>query len=510
MFQRMGAAVLAVAAVCAIQPAAAQKSKDTLRMPIGQAESILDPYLSPGTFHYIWAPAVYDGLLAFDPTKVAFVPQLAKSWSQPDPTVYEFEVRDDVKWHDGQAFSVDDVVYTIGYLIDPKVNLRYKANWAWIKSVEKIGPNKVRITAKHPVPDGMMWLASSTPIYPKHLHEPLADKQDFGAKPIGTGPYHITKMDKNTGIFAEKFASFTATPMKPAAAIGKLVAEPIPDPGTQAAKLMTGEADAVRDLPVEQALALAQTGRFDVTLSPPTLGYTFLGIPTAGWQRVKALGDVRVRTAIAKAIDRKALLNVQFGALAKGMEPVEALCSKEQLGCGYTKLTPEYDPAGAKKLLAEAGYPDGFDVVISTFPQNATEATAVSGMLRAVGIRASVRTHPIANRVKMLADGQIDIGYYGWSGGSVFEVSGQIARHFQTKEYEDPDLTKMADDTMLLMNDAERRKAVAAVFDYTTDHAYAFPMLPNRVAFTHTKELQLTQINEMRAAHVAVNEFRWK
>ena len=105
---------------------------------------------------------------------------------------------------------------------------------------------------------------------------------------------------------------------------------------------------------------------------------------------MKALGDVRVRQAIVKAINRQQLVEAQYGAISKGnVAPHEGLCSKEQLGCGYTKDVPGYDPAGAKKLMAEAGYADGFDVVISTFPTNQTESTALSGMLRAIGIRAA-------------------------------------------------------------------------------------------------------------------------
>ena len=148
----MVAAAVAAAALLAA-PAVAQKSKDTLRFPILDGETILDQYLSPGAFHYTWGPAVYDSLVGFDPQKGEFQPFLAKSWSQPNSTTYEYVLREDIKWHDGQAFDADDVVYTLNYLTDPKVNLRYKAQWAWIDKVEKLGPYKVRVTAKKPAAD---------------------------------------------------------------------------------------------------------------------------------------------------------------------------------------------------------------------------------------------------------------------------------------------------------------------------------------------------------------------
>jgi len=502
--------LVAAALVTSVAGAAsAQKSKDTLRFPLADGETALDAYLLPGSFNNVWEPSVFDNLLGFDPKKGDYAPLLAKSWSQPQPDVYEYELRDDVKWHDGQAFTADDVVYTINYLIDPKVKLRFKSSWEWIKSVEKLGPLKVRITSRSPRPDGMMWMAFNTPIFPKHLHEPLTDKQQFGARPVGTGPLRVLKLDRNAGITAEKYAGFKSMPTKHAATIGKFLSEPIPDPGTLVAKFMVGEVDVARDVSGDQVQALIDQGRAEYTLSPPALGYSFIGFPSVGWQNVKALADPRVRLAIIKAIDRQALVVAQYGKIGKDIHPVEGLCSKEQLGCGYTKLTPAYDPEGAKKLLAEAGYADGFDVGISTFPSGVGEATAISGLLRAVGIRASVHPHGTAARLQQMAQGKVDIGYYGWNGGGMFEVSGQLVRHFLTKEYDDPVLVKMAQDTTTMMNDAERREAVAQVMDYANDKSYLFPISPNRVIFTHTKEVKLNA-SGLRTGQVNPHEWGWK
>ncbi len=501
---------LAAAALIFAAPAQAQKSKDTMRFPLIEVESILDGYLTSGWFHKVFRSA-YDGLIEFNPTTGKFVPGLAKSWSQPTLDTYEFELRDDVKWHDGQAFDADDVVYTIGWLIDPKTSFRYKAEWDWIKSVEKLGQYKVRITAKTPVPTGMATLASGTNIYPEHVHGRLDNKQDFGARPVGTGLYRILKMDKNAGVVAERNANYMPGSDKLPTAIGRVIAEPMPDPGTLVAALLTDKVDIAPNLSGDQAEDMQKSGKFDVTLSPPATGYTFVAFPSTGQVTNKALADPRVRTAIAKAIDRAALVKVTYAGFAKGVEPVEALCMKEQLGCGYTKLVPAYDPAGAKNLLAEAGYADGFDVVISTFPRYLQPATALSGMLRAVGIRATVSPHQIAQRVQMLKENKIEMSYYSWSGGNQFEVSANIGRHFLTKDYDDPVMNKMGEDTLPMMDDAERRKAVARVFDQVTGKSYAFAMLPNRFVYTHTKELRLDRPDEVREMDIlGIHEFVWK
>jgi peptide/nickel transport system substrate-binding protein len=503
-------AIAAALFALSIAPALAQKSQDTLRYPLQGTPALLDRYLETGPFANEWEPSVFDNLLGYDAATGNFVPLLARSWTRPDPATTVLELRDDVKWHDGHGFDADDVVHTLSYLIDPDVTLRFKSNWAWIKSVEKLGRYTVRITAKEPVPYGMMWLAYSTPIYPKHLHAPLASKQDFGAHPVGTGPYRITRLDKN-GIIAERYAEFRPGATKPAAWIGRVVADAIQDGGTLVAALLAGTIDIAEELPPDQAAALRASGKFEVTLSPLSIGYNFIGFPTTGWAGAKPLADQRVRLAIVKAIDRKALVDAQYGEIVKGIAPSAGLCSVEQLGCGFTRRFPDYDPAGARKLLADAGYPDGFEIVISTFraPAVVAEATAVAGMLRAIGIRATVSSHPIVNRLQLIAQGKVQIGYYGWSGGGMFDVSPQIVRHFDGNEAIDPVLTRMAGDTVSIMDDAARRAAVARVLDYASEHAYAFATVPLRAIYTHTKEVEL-KTTAVRATQVFPHEFGWK
>jgi peptide/nickel transport system substrate-binding protein len=503
---------LAAAALLVAGPAVAQKAKNTVRYPIEEAGSTIDRYEAPGSFANHWEPTVFDNLISFDPKKGQFVPAIAKSWAQPDELTYEFELRDDVKFHDGQKLTADDAVYTLTYLTDPKVKLRYKQSWSWIKSIEKTAPNKFRIVAKQPDPDGLMWLAFGTPIYPKHLHEPIAasEKSTFGAKPVGTGPYRIVQMDKNVGVVAERYADFVPGAMKARPQVGRIVAEPMEDAGTQVAALLTDRVDVVANLPIDQAMALKDTGRFDVMLSPPRLGYIYLMYPTFAWTNAKQLADPRVRKAIVMAIDRKLLLESVYGPLAGQVAPTEGLCSKEQLGCGYTQMVPDYDPAGAKKLLAEAGYPDGFDVTISAYRDNAAHVTAISGMLRKIGIRAEVRAVHSTQRLKLIKEGAVQIGYWGWSGGNMFTVSPQIVRHLQSGEAEDPGFAKLADAPFSIMDDAERRKASARAFDYLNEKAYTFAMIPNREIFTMSKEVGILNPDDLRPMQISPHEFIWK
>ena len=503
--------VAAVLALAAASPAAAQKSKDILRFPMPDVHTTVDTYLEPGRVSQIWDPSVYDGLFGYNPNEGKYASQLAKSWTQPSPTVYEIELRDDVKFHDGEQFDADDVVYTLNYVIDPKVKLRFKDAWSFIKSVEKIGPYKVRLTTTEPSPDAIMQLAFGSPIYPEHYHKKFDNKEDFGSKPIGTGPYRILQLDRNKGTIAEKNPFFKGHPTKVVASIGRVYSASILDMGTLAALMLADEADVARSLPIDQALALEQTGRFKVSLAPPRAAYNFLQMPSAAWKNVKALGDVRVRKAVMMAIDRKALVQQQYGPLGKDVAAFDGLCKKEQIGCGFTaELIPAYDPAGAKKLLAEAGYPGGFDVTISSYNDNVGQATLIAGMLRAIGVRTSSKVIASQNRLKLVKSGEVEIGYLGWSGGGTMTVAPNIVRLFMSEEHDDPQLIKMAAPALTTMDDGERRKAAAKVFDYYTENAYGFPMHSNPETFTHSTNLAIRNPGEMRPNSVHPHEFYWK
>jgi ABC-type transport system substrate-binding protein len=129
-------------------------------------------------------------------------------------------------------------------------------------------------------------------------------------------------------------------------------------------------------------------------------------------------------------------------------------------------------------------------------------------MLRAVGIRAVVTPHQVALRRQLLAQGKVEMSYYGWS-GVMFDVAPHVDRHFLTDEFSDPTLVKMAQSTVTITDDSERRRRVAEVFDYAVEKAYALPMAPNRAVYTHSKEVKIT-VPDVRLIYVNPHDFAWK
>lgn len=501
------------AAACALffagGSAVAQKAKDILRIPFNSPLSTIDYYYDPSQLQNMWGDVFYDGLVDFDPDTGRFQPNLAKSWVRVNPTTIDFELRTDIRWHDGETVDADDVVHIVNWLVDPKVVLRLKENWEFIDRAEKLGPHKVRIITQRPTPFDLMRLAYGTHIYPEHIHAKLDNKEKFGQAPVGTGPMRAVLVDKNKGIEAVRSQTYNhASKYKPAAAIGKVVAPFVPDVGAQVAHMQADNVDVIWNIDVEQAQLLAGDSRFELTLDQG-LNYLFLGFPAQGQRNVAALNDPRVRLAVVKSIDRNVIMKLATGG-TKPERAFEAICWKVQLGCGYTKTTPAFDPEGAKKLLAEAGYPNGFDVEVAAFTGAQSQiAQAAINMMWAVGIRAKLRSVPIVVARNLEREGKLQITFYGWGGGGMFDSSGAMVRHFMRPDYDDPTLTKLAQATMDIMDDGERRAATAKAIDYSIDKAYLFPMTSSPRAIVHRKEVRATTPVDRPNGPFA-SDFAWK
>ena len=152
MFKRIMPAV-ATFGVCvglAALPAAAQKAQDTVRIAINDSFSVLDEYHHALDESGAFDRAVYQPLITYDEHKKQWVNILAKSWKRIDNKTLEFELRTDVTFHNGNKFDADDVKTTLDYLIDPKVNIRFKERYTWVEKVEVLGPHKVRIHSTKP------------------------------------------------------------------------------------------------------------------------------------------------------------------------------------------------------------------------------------------------------------------------------------------------------------------------------------------------------------------------
>lgn len=508
---KFAAAAALLTAVCFAEPALAQKSKDTLRFAFQRETKALDSIQDAGIHTAFTQPAVFDTLMAYNEKTQSFEPSLAKSWTRVSPTVTEFELRDDVKWQDGEAFDADDVVYTFGWATAPDTKLRNKADWEML-SAEKIDAHKVRIRSKYPMPNMLEILALRVFMFPEHVHKPLADKETFGTKPVGTGMWRATQVDRNLGdIFLKNPNYKHGGKAKPPSNIGRVDVIPVPDEGTQMAHFLRGDIHLLRNTPLEQAEEMAKDPRYAMTLAQ-SLSYLYILFDAAGRSGLKPMQDIRVRKAMMMAIKTDDVYRIRTGKhpLPRGL--IESMCWKVQEGCDYSVKPPAYDPEGAKKLLAEAGYKDGFEIQLTTFNSTKDMAEVVVNQLRKVGIRASVDAQTFVSYRKKQADGKLNGLVNAWSAGSSADISSTINFFYDAgpRDYfQDPELQAFAKAALSAMDPAKRKDAMRGLMDRTTEQAYAMPIAPIPLVFLHIADLK---INELRYESYGIqpSDINWK
>ena len=461
---------------------------------------------------------VQDPLIIHNRETFKFEPLLAKSWKRISPTILEFNLRDDIKFHDGSDFDADDVVYTLSWLIDPKVKLRFKGSYNWIKRAEKIDRYTVRVHSKKPYGPGMARLSLTIRMFPSDAHGALKTKSDFGKKPIGTGPYKVVFVDTNRGVKLVKNKAYRhATAAKPAASIGTVIGRAIPDLQSQIAQMKIGKLDWMHGVPKDLATAILADPRFTVSTTRG-INFFYMGIDASGRSKNKALSNKNVRLAMMKAVDRKLIAEqVIPGGTKEHLIP--ALCNRVQVGCDYSTKPPAFDLAGAKKLLAEAGYPNGFDVVINSFPGGYQVAEAVGGELRKVGIRAKIQKFGFAAYRKAQRVGKQEMLVTYWSGsGGLPDASGTLNYWFSKSRkgkwsgrnfwHDDiiNDLRVKGENTL---DPAKRRVIYKQAYDRAIDERYIMPIALRPGVFIHTKDIKMGKFG-MTSIGTDLLKISWK
>ena len=506
-----GVALVAAVGLALGGPATAQNSVKTLRIALQDPIRTIDEYNDSKPENSLLSSVLYSTLLWFDARAQTLRPALAKSWSRINPTTIEFELRDDIVWHDGEKMDADDIVTLISWVADDNSKYGRKNSFTFIKGAEKLSAHKVRLVMKEPTAVDLITFAQITPIYPDHVFRPLTDKADFGRNPVGTGPYRATNVDRNKGIVAEKFANHKLYGFdRRETNVAKFTALPINDAQTQVAQFITGNIDLVRDLPPDQARDLIKDKKYALTVSDG-LTMAFLQLDASGRSGKKELQDARVRRALHMAVDRKTIASELIWGGGKA-RPLDAFCVKPMAGCQYTTKAPDYDPAAAKKLLAEAGYPNGFELVIhATGERNGRNAQAVAGYLTAIGVKSSVRVINFPTLSDLQRDGKLE-AYVATYPPSIADVDQTMNRFFAKGRRDftgDPMLNEATETGASEVDPAKRNAIYRAAFDKINTEAYALPLSNFPILFTHAADLVIRD-DSLGAWGAEISDFSWK
>jgi peptide/nickel transport system substrate-binding protein len=420
--------LLLTASIIALGAAVVPASAETVRWARASDSLTLDPHSQNQGVTHTFSHHIYETLVDRD-VDGTLIPRLATDWSvkADDPTVWVFKLREGVKFHDGADLTAEDVVFSLDRARSDKSNL--KQLHAAVQGATAVDDYTVEVK-----------MAGPSPLYPNNLTNTfIMDKtwtetnnavtvQEAGStddnyavrNANGTGPYVLESRDPDVRSVLKINENHWAE-TKPQ--VTEIIYLPIADNATRVAALLSGEVDLVQDVPVQDIERLSSTAGLKVETGPENrfiyFGYRVTEEPlkSSNITDKNPLSDVRVREAMHLAVDRNAIKQV----VMRGQSMPTGVANPPFVN-GWTPELDAYpekaDIEGAKKLLADAGYADGFTITLDTpnnrYINDEAISQAVVGMLGQIGIKATLASRPITQHSPLIQNADTDFYLLGW------------------------------------------------------------------------------------------------
>lgn len=418
----------------------------------------MDPYVSATSGTVTAVNHIFDNLVQRDPLTMEIVPALATSWEITDDSVYEFSLREGVRFHNGDPFTAQDVVFSFARMREPGFEAMGNYVRPLIDRVEALDDHTVRITLVAPYAPFLNRLPTFY-IVPAAYTSTVGDEA-FAEAPIGTGPYRFVEWVHGNHWTFEAFSEHWAG----APAVERVTFRPIPEASTRIAALLSGAVDIIEqvNLPDVPRLEADPGVRVEAVNDNRIYFYAFQS-------RRPPFDDPQVRRALSYAVDWDEILGIFDGYAFR--VPLPGLPTD----FGYADyiedlqpLLPTYDPEMARALLAEAGYPDGLTTTIQAssgnYPKDAELAQAVANELARVGVDAEVR---VSEWAVYLSDvwrgGNVEgMGFFSM-GNPLFDPDHLFTVHFDPEGggqyYNSPELTELGNRGRVV-TDPEQRATI--------------------------------------------------
>jgi len=383
-------------------------AEKVIRVAVGIDATSLDPPMSTNLTDKNTTSQIYDTLI-FRNKEMKLEPHLATSWKIINNTTWEMELRKGIKFHNGEEFNAEAVKFSIERILDPAMKAPSFAQFTAIKGVKIIDPYKVHIETKEPYPVLPAVLAECWAVPPRYTQE--KGKEFLAKNPVGTGPFEFVKWLKDERVEMKANKHY----WKGAPKIDRVFFMPVPERGTRIAMLKTGEVDIVSDIPPFMVKELKSDANIQVATAGGARAY-FLGIDTL---RKTPLADPKVRLALNYAIDADKIIETTLNGYASRLA---TLLTPRQFGYDPSIKPYKYDLEKAKKLLAEAGYPNGFSIDFDTpdgrYPMDKEVAQVIAGQLTKAGIKINLHVREWGNFIAQFRTEKGDLApmwYMGWS-----------------------------------------------------------------------------------------------
>ena len=483
-------------AAAAVMFAGASASAQTVKVGLFSEPSAMDPHYHNLGPNNAFSSNVYEALVLQDEQQ-KLMPGLAVSWKPVNDTTWEFKLRQGVKFHDGSDFNADDVIFTFERAPNVPNSPSSFGTYLKGKSFKKIDDYTVHAITEKPYPLMPVDLSQIVIISNEVGKDVTTSQFNSGEAAIGTGQYKFVEwkpgdtitLTRNDGYWGEK-AAFEGIEVKP-----------IKSNPSRVAALLAGDVDFIDNVPTADIERLKADSNV-VLSSGISNRVIYLHMDRfrddspyiTGTNGKNPLNDLRVRKAISKAINRDAIV-------ARVMEGV-AIPAGQLLPPGFfgtsDKIKPEpYDPEGAKKLLAEAGYPNGFGMTIhgpnDRYINDAKIAQAVGQMLTRVGIDMKVETMPKSVFFSSASSGGPDktpkysFILVGWGSGTG-EASSALKSLIHTKDsaggfgasnrgrYSNPEVDSLIEQALATVDDPKREALLAKATEIAMNDLAIIPM----------------------------------
>jgi peptide/nickel transport system substrate-binding protein len=387
------AVLVLLSAACA--PALASEGQLTWALHFNPAPTLYEPAETAGLITpFLFLYALHDALVKPMPGKT-MAPSLAESWTaSADGLVYDFVLRKGARFHHGEPVTADDVKFTF----ERYRGISAKALKEKVASVEAVDPGRVRFRLRQPWPDFLAFYGTPATgaawIVPRTYVEKVGE-DGFKKAPIGAGPYRFVSVTPGVELVLEAFDGY----WRKAPSVKRLVFKGVPDASTRLAMLKRGEVDLAYAVTGELGEEVRRTP--GLTLRPTPFVATHWLLFADQWDQASPWRDRRVRLAATHAVDRQAVNE----AVTLGYSKITGSIIPASFDFYWPPPLLAHDPARARQLLAEAGYPNGFDA--GDFWCDASAATyaePILNYLQAAGIRTRLR--PLERAVPQGLPGQ--------------------------------------------------------------------------------------------------------
>jgi len=463
--------------IMAIPTVHAGKKDDTMVIAFTREILNLDYMHTTKREYILLSDLIDETLFHIGSTSFKIEPNLASSYKYTDETTIDVTLRRDVKFHDGSRLTADDVVYTYQYVIEDSVNKPHKTTVRWLKSVEKTGDYSVRFNLETPYPLALRDMARRIRIRKNGIYGTTGnyDKQSQATSLVGLGPYKVKSFEPGKEVMLERYDGYFDGP-KGQPAIGKIKIRSIPDLGTQQAELMTGNIDWMYNVPMDVARNMGSTGKAK-HIEGPSMRVGFIPLDAGGYTGDgNPITKLKVRRALIHAIDRENIIKNLVGGTSK---VIHAACHPIQFGCTEDVRKYEYDLAKAKRLIAEAGYPNGFDLDLWAYREKQVSEAIASDLTKA-GINVNLRYSKLSALNKARKAREIPAYFGTWGSGGTADVAAIANVHWSAKTDRnlsgDPRVTELMLGAEKTSDSKVREELYRKGLQLIADQAYWIPL----------------------------------